>query len=262
MEEAIFISRPGGLRHFSGRHKRIYFGNEFCQRLIPSFGDIDIVADFAAENNVPLTIVTPFVTDEGLRALKYMLAYATGNDPGLEIVVNDWGVMSFVKDELGCQNLVLGRLLTKQKRGPRILNLKGRVPESMMGHFMESACDTEVFSDFLVRNNVGRVEFDNLLQGLIRPGGHIRGSLYYPYAYVSTTRYCLTASCLSAEPAMRSIASCDKECGQFSFSLSHKSMPVELIMKGNTQFFENTELPGNLEELNIDRLVYQPDIPM
>jgi hypothetical protein len=39
-------------------------------------------------------------------------------------------------------------------------------------------------------------------------------------------------------------------------------MPVKLLLKGNTQFFINEVLPDDLEALKIDRLVFQPRIPL
>ena len=39
-------------------------------------------------------------------------------------------------------------------------------------------------------------------------------------------------------------------------------MPVILIRKGNTIFFENEVLPDGLEEKGINRIVTEPEIPM
>lgn len=44
--------------------------------------------------------------------------------------------------------------------------------------------------------------------------------------------------------------------------LQHKQMPADLLLKGNTQFFKNEQLPDNLKDLSIDRIVYEPEIPI
>jgi hypothetical protein len=39
-------------------------------------------------------------------------------------------------------------------------------------------------------------------------------------------------------------------------------MPVTILLKGNSQFFRNDKLPENLEEMGIDRLIFEPEIPI
>ena len=61
---------------------------------------------------------------------------------------------------------------------------------------------------------------------------------------------------------MRAIEPCGHECQIYTFGLTHKDMPVKLMLRGNTQFFRNDTLPENLDELGIDRLVFEPDLPL
>jgi hypothetical protein len=79
---------------------------------------------------------------------------------------------------------------------------------------------------------------------------------------MTTTRYCLSAKCGHGTGLLRAIPLCDRECGKYIFTLKHKNMPAVLILKGNTQFFKNGRLPENPKEFNIDRLVYEPEIPI
>ena len=39
-------------------------------------------------------------------------------------------------------------------------------------------------------------------------------------------------------------------------------MPVPLFSKGNTKFVRNGEIPENLLSHGIDRIVFEPEIPM
>ena len=262
MEQAIFISKVENLRYVDSQYSRLYFGNEFCQRLIPSLEDIRTIADFVLKHKMDFTLVTPYVTNMGIDALRPILEYVIKNFSGAEIAINDWGILRLLRGEFNYLNLALGRLLTKQKRGPRILSLKNKVPQAVIKHFQESNIDVPVLSDFLVNNGIKRVELDNLLQGISRENPYLKASLYFPFAYVATTRFCITASCQTARKFSRSILPCDKECKKYIFSLRHKNMPVNLFLKGNTQFFENKRLPENLNDLNIDRIVYEPEIPL
>lgn len=263
MEQAIFISKLENLRYVNSKYRRLYFGNEFCQHLIPSLEDLKFVMNFVSKQQMDFTLVTPYVTNKGIEILWPILEYVIGNFSETEIVINDWGFLEIARNEFHCSNFVLGRLLSKQKRGPRILNLMGKVPDSMIQHFRESNVDNPALSNFLINKGIKRVELDNLLQGISRTAPLLKGSLYIPFAYITTTRFCLTSSCEDrVNRPLRSIIPCNKACQKYTFKLEHRNMPVEIFLKGNTQFFKNKHLPDNLEQLNVDRLVYQPEIPL
>jgi len=263
MEQAIFISKIENLKYVNSKYTRLYFGNEFCQRLIPPLEDLKVIRDFVSGHQMSFNLVTPYVTDRGIDALRPILEYVIKNFSDAEIVINDWGIFRLLRREFNHINLILGRLLTKQKRGPRILNLKDKVPQDTIQHFQESNIDVPILSEFLINNGIKRVELDNLLQGIFRKDTcFLKASLYFPFAYVTTTRFCLTASSETGRKFLRNIPSCNKECQKYIFSLRHKNMPVNLFVKGNTQFFKNERLPDNCNNLNIDRIVYEPEIPL
>ena len=262
MEQAIFISDIKKLKQADSKYSRLYFGNEFCQRLIPSLEDCKGIMDFVLGQKMNFTLVTPYVTDGGVRSLRPILEYIIGNLPGSEIVINDWGVLRLLRKEFNYPNFVLGRLLTKQKRGPRIMNLMGKVPQAMIQHFKESNIDVPIVKDFLANCGIKRIELDNLLQGITREGLALRASLYVPFAYITSTRFCLVASCETGRKYLRSMPACNKECRRYTFRLRHKTMPVDVFLRGNTQFFRNERMPEDLDRLKIDRIVYQPEIPM
>jgi hypothetical protein len=255
MEIAALISRPESLALVTPRHERLYFGPEFCQHLLPSPTDLKKVLTFTRQKRLSFTLVTPFVTEEGLENL-LPLWEVLAKTRQAEIVVNDWGVLHFLSKNYPTFSLVLGRLLSKQKRGPRLLDIKNKIPRDMWDHFQRSYLDLPWLRDFLSQKGVRRIELDNLLQGIERDPG-IPASLYYPYTYVTTTRLCLTAASGQSSRPLRSIVRCRKECKPYTFRLIHKNMPLPLFIKGNTQFFKNEEIPLNLSKLGIDRLVQE-----
>lgn len=259
MEQAIFISKTKDLEYVTNEYSRLYFGIEFCQNLIPPVEDLGHILKFVSKKGMDFTFVSPYVTNEGMKKLKLLLDYLINQQPSSEIVINDWGFLRWISQKYSNSNLALGRLLTKQKRGPRILNLMGRVPDTMIEHFRQSNVDNLMLSDFLISKGIKRIELDNLLQGVSRPTHSLKGSLYIPFAYITTTRFCLVNS---VNRPLRTVSSCNKECQNYVLKLQHKQMAVELFLKGNTQFFKNEHLPENLKQLNIDRLVYQPEIPL
>jgi hypothetical protein len=261
IEQAVMFSRLEALQAWTDTCDRIYFGHEFCQRLVPSIDHTRQAAACAAERGWTFSLVTPFVTNAGLRVVqKRIEALLTEAPKGLEIIVNDFGVLNWLHREHPSIPIALGRLLTKQKRGPRILRIVERLPKAAKAHFQRSNIDASHLTLFLKEMGVERIELDNILQGIQRDGG-MQASLYYPYAYVSTTRLCLLMNGEQPDKNLRSISTCHKECQRYDVTLSHTDMPVPLQLRGNTQFFRNDTLPKDLAALNITRLVHEPHLP-
>ncbi|MFH1775826.1 MAG: hypothetical protein ABH839_04160 [Chloroflexota bacterium] len=263
MEQALFIAKVEHLKYYEPRFSRIYFGNEFCQQLIPSVGDLERVLDFVGQNNLDFTLVSPYVTDRGLEGLEPLLAATAEGKPGSEVVFNDYGVWRVLKGRYRGLSPVMGRLLNRMKRGPRLMTVIDKLPSSTVDYFRSSNLAVPVLRWFLAESGVSRVELDNVLQGMDFNLDGLKASLYWPYAYVTTTRLCL-ANC-GEEPESREkigIFPCERECRKYTFYLENEAMPVPLIRKGNTIFFENEALPDDMSGLGIDRIVVEPELPI
>ena len=138
-----------------------------------------------------------------------------------------------------------------------------KLPQSTVEYFQGSNLTVPILGEFLSKNKVRRVELDNVLQGFDFSLNNLNASLYVPFVYVATTRLCLANSCDTPETEeMIGIFPCKQECQKYTFYLQNEIMPVMLIRKGNTIFFENEALPDDLEEKGINRIVTQPEIPM
>lgn len=265
MENALFVTTIEDLGRYAagGTYDRLYFGVEFCQRLLPSPEDLSVALSFAGGRRLPLTLVTPFVTDDGLAVvLRLLEQLAAAGQPGTEAVINDWGVLRAARHAVaGKPELVLGRLLTKQKRDPRIAALNEQLPVDAAAHLAASSVDSSLVAAFLGEQGIGRVELDNVAQG-IRRYGTMRASLYYPYCAITTTRFCPMSGSEERKRNLRAIEPCRRECRSYRMSLTTKRFPKEILLKGNTQFYINERLPENLDQLHIDRTVYQPVPPV
>ncbi|GAI02329.1 unnamed protein product, partial [marine sediment metagenome] len=66
MEKAALISNLDNLSLITPQHQRLYFGPEFCQYLLPSPSELKEALNFTRKRRLSFTLVTPFVTDEGL----------------------------------------------------------------------------------------------------------------------------------------------------------------------------------------------------
>lgn len=259
MEYAILISQADDLNLVDKNFSRLYFGNEFCQELIPSLEDLERVLNSTID--LKLTLVTPYVTNEGLTRLISLLDRLSQEKRDVEVVFNDWGVFQILKKGYPTLQPIMGRLLNKMKRGPRICNVLHSIKQEDLNYFKSSNLTLNILLNFLISNGIRRVEFDNLIQGFDLNFDGIEVSLYIPYVYVTTTRYCLVNACdIPHKKAVVGIFPCKKECQKYTFFLTHKVMPVTLIRKGNTLFFKNENVPKNINK--ISRIIIEPKVPM
>ncbi|MFA5319583.1 MAG: hypothetical protein WBE75_00595 [Candidatus Omnitrophota bacterium] len=287
MEKAVMVNTRAQLRliSFAG-YDRLYFGSEFCQKLIPEAGDLKEAFRYARGHNLSFSLLTPYVTNKGIRALRPLFEEASLTGAPCEVIVNDWGVLRLLNRRYGSLVPVLGRLLTKQKRSPELERLLSRsrkpvpfcvvnkssggkkivvfpkqLPRSLDAYYKGSnVSSVAVIQDFLTENRVARIELDNTAQGLHLELGasNIAVSLYLPYVYISTTFLCPTAGC-AAHPHSHS-RECRRECGKYFFKLRHKAMPKIIYLKGNSLFYKNSRFcleQGQRQSVN--RIVYCPD---
>jgi hypothetical protein len=238
---------------------------EFCERLLPSPAQLTKAINFILKKEKNFTLVTPFVTGSGLKKLEKLMLLLSEAFPASEIVFNDWGVFHLLREKGFPFKPVLGRLLNKMKRGPRIIPVQDMIPQTSSDYFMTPGLTIPAIQHFLLDRGIKRLEFDNLLQGLNLDGitKNLHLSLYLPFAYVTTTRFCFMASSQDTDDFTIGVLPCKKECRDFAFTLHNPVMTTPLIRKGNTLFFSNENIPEqHLHSRRIDRIVVQPEIPL
>lgn len=289
MEKAVFITKLTQLKYMGTQYTRLYYGNEFCQRLIPPVMHLERILCVIEKRKLNLSLVTPYVTNEGLEKVAALFELLKKRQVNCEVIVNDWGVLNLLNREYPGFTPVLGRMLTKQKRGPRIIKLLERKsgirliksPESPKQKFYvltkklpleldpyykgSNTSSVAIIHNFLMKQRVKRIELDNVAQGLFLelPKEEIKASVYLPYVYISTTFFCPTAGCDREEESALKIKPCRKQCQKYVFKLRHKTMPKVIFLKGNTLFYKNPQAALNeFKALGIDRIVYAPEIPV
>lgn len=265
LERALFVSKSNNLKYYLPEFTRLYFGNEFCERLLPSEKEIDTVLEFTIKKGMKFSLVTPYCTEVGLTRLNTLFEKISQETNESEVIINDWGVLRIIHNSFNNLTPVLGRLLTKIKRGPRLMNMLKVLPEEAVEYLRSSNLTVPLYLEFLRDYGIQRVELDNPLQGFDfkKADARLHLSLYIPFAYVTTSRFCLTASCdLPEEKGLIGIFPCRRECQRYTFYLENPIMQVMLIRKGNTIFFKNNNIPSGLIEKGVDRVVIEPEIPI
>lgn len=241
-------------------YQRIYFGNEFCGRKLFDEQALSGIIDFCLQNNLKLTLTLPFVTEPQLTILKPLLRRINECDCkaalDLEITVNDWGVFHYIKEHDIDVKLNMGRLLTQQKKDHNYAFIKGLDPadpffSDSIFHVQSTIVDSNPIIHSFIHDNFDAVELENTIQGIdIETSSPIH--LFYPMVAIATTRYCLYASHEIGSHNATQYIPCKKSCNK-EYMINNID-DVKLFLAGNTQFYINNELPGDLSR--IDRLIY------
>jgi hypothetical protein len=246
---------------------RLYIGNDYCEE---NFKVNNIKKIICAYKNKKITLLLPFLTDLGIKKLYDILTFLNKfNLKDFEIVFNDWGTFFFLKKYYPKTKLILGRLLTKQRKDPRIeVILKNKqdsfkilkncvnnnvvrtklTPPSLLDLFSRNVIESEEITNFLLENNILRIEIDNLAWDMFSNlSKKIKVSMYYPYVLLNVTRYCGAINGKYEKI-------CNKDCLN-----TPKYISENIFMKGNSLYYKNIIIPNKnvLKSNNIDRIIYQ-----
>lgn len=257
---------------------RIYFGNEFCQHLIPSRDSLTRIYSAAQRKGLAFTLLTPYITDEGIERLQPLFEFLAGQEERPEVVVNDWGVLRLLRREFPNLTPVLGRLMNKMLRDPlatAYYTLHALTPKPALSALRRSNLTVPVYQAFLKRSGIRMVEVDNVVQGIDMDfqGLGFAAALYVPYGFVATGRICLFASLNQPKEKKFTVSTrCSKECQRHYAECSYheapfKGNPFVLLHRGNTVFYPQGKnlLRSALlsaQAKGIRRIIYQPQIPM
>ncbi len=257
---------------------RIYFGNEFCQHLIPPPSLLARICSAAQVKGLGFTLLTPYVTDEGLERLSPLFEFLADREERSEVVINDWGVLRLLRREFPRLTPVLGRLMNKMLRDPLATAYyapHARTPKPALFALRRSNLTVPIYQAFLKRSGIRMVEVDNVVQGIdmdFKSSG-LAAALYVPYGFVATGRICLFASLNQPKEKKFTVSTiCSKECQRHYAECSYnepplKGNPFAFLHRGNTVFYPQGKsllrsALRHAEARGIERIIYQAQIPM
>jgi hypothetical protein len=261
-----------GSLHFS----RCVYGNEFCEHLIPSPERLKAVLSAAAEREMNVTLLTPYVSDAGIELLKPLFDLLSLNGAH-EVVFNDWGVLNLLRREFPLLNPVQGRLMNKSLRDPRVTGVyaASEAPAPALVSLKRSNLDCASYTGLLSELGVDSVELDNLPQGvdLSFAENGVKANAYIPFGFISTSRICMAAGIhYDKSDKFQPGAPCHHECQTHLLEYAYTNTPFsnrnqKFYLKGNSYFYVHTEamLRSLFEQSRsglIDRIVFQPRLPM
>lgn len=253
---------------------RLYFGEEFCERALSSGAALARAMGAAEERGWEFTFVTPYVTETGLDKVRHLLDILAQAKLGAEVVVNDWGVLEWVREQHPTLTPVLGRLLNKVIRDPRMPDRLRNSPDQAVIHKFQS-CNLAggEMKGLLDQYQVRRVELDYPPQGLPLdlPAWGYDVSLYIPYGVITTGRMCLMQSWgLDPGEKFKTTGPCSQRCRLGWLELSDPSGQVkkdkdwQIVQKGNTIFYRQSkgflaEILTAAEKAGVSRMIFQPE---
>jgi hypothetical protein len=263
-------------RHYgSVQFTRCAFGTEFCEHLLPSAESLAASLSAARTRGLEFTLLTPYVTDAGIRQLRGLFDAAP---EGTEVVFNDWGVLNVLRREFPGLVPVQGRLLHKSLRDPRVMGVYGETPAAgraaaaTLDALRRSNLECASYTGLLERLGVSGVEMDNLPQGAVYDS-RLPVAVYLPFGFISTSRVCMAAGLHYRKgDKFQPGAPCRHQCQTHLVEYTYTNSPFQnsnqkFHLKGNTYFYTHTEpmLESLFEQTaagRVHRLVFQPRVPM
>ncbi len=186
---------------------RIYFGDAFCQKLIPNKKVLLETYKKVINEGLSFTLNTPFLNDDNINIELKNIEYLCNYNKNFEIIVNDYGLFYEIRKNFPDIKLSLGRLLTKQKTDPNIIKNDKKITsndyikkslsnilsknKNIYKHFKASVINDKIYQEYLLKNNVNRFEIEYLVWDMdLSFNKKFKITIYYPYAHITTTRNC------------------------------------------------------------------------
>jgi len=258
---------------------RLYFGQETCDYLISSLDELRKAYHISQQLGWDFTYVTGYVTDSGLEKTRRNLQFLERKGKNIEVVVNDFGVLSVMHKEFSSLQPVLGRLLVKQKRLARFSNIAlpinmkrinvsiDEIAKNQKRILRELNFSIPSYRKELKRLGIRRVELDIVPQGVdIEPDNWgISFSCYYPWTYITSARTCATAAVNNlAQEYMVVSEPCPMICRKLNRSADLRQLPIAVLQRGNAifAFTHKYAQPYLGKDIPINRLIFEPYIPI
>jgi len=172
---------------------RLYIGNEFCERLLPSESELRAFYELANENKLKITLLSAPQTHDSIHNLRKLLKILCQLDPEPELVVNDLGTLSLIS-AFPTLKPILGRTLTTMNKIPQMAARPPRdLTKSQIFAISEISLSQEKrLAWYKSKYGIHRFECDATPQ---RPSYSPRksqtsGSLYIPWVYLAGSRCC------------------------------------------------------------------------
>jgi hypothetical protein len=264
-KDLAFKGSPRELKTFDGtksflkRASRVYFGNETCARRLPERREIIEAYSLCLSSGKKMSLVLPYAGERDMPSIISAIEAFSAVNPGGEVIVNDFGIINLIGEKNIPVKMVLGRLISRQKRDPRfaIFPHTSNIAEEELSL---SSFSVPSFSKFFLGLGVSRAGFSALPQGTdVSDVSGFEFDVYWPWVYVTSGRSCQLLGARDPKKGKYPLEGlCGKECLSFAMEPENEG-DFYAIQKGNTVWMEVLK-PGKLSG-DFTRLIYEPVAP-
>lgn len=225
MEKTISIT-PSQLTNINktvlAKYHSVYIGSEFCENKLPSIKDIEILNKTFNKENIIIT--TPILSQKKLLLLKDTLTYLYNNNLIKGVVINDWGLLEFVRNNLKNLDISIGRFITWEiyEMNEKFKNI------------------------FFKKYNIKSIEVDNNIV-LNKWTGKTKYNMHYPLRALSLTRYCSYIKDFTS-------SNCNQECEKIGYTVIKNQNNTKLILF-STSYFVLNNFSLKIQNKDVKRIV-------
>lgn len=178
----------------------VYFGEEFCEHLIPSAKEVMAVSEEVLRRGWDFYLVTGIMAPNTLRAYLKLLKHLDAMKGRIGVVFNDWGFLQVLRREYPNLDPVMGRMLFKNKRyiynsaipdGFSNRDSRDRITRNQLKAMRETNLGIPAYKEFLQTLGVRKIDIDIPPQGLVLRGcAEFNLGVYFPWGYLTSGRTC------------------------------------------------------------------------
>lgn len=174
--------------------ERLYIGNAYCRLVFPEQDVLAALLSKAQYERLAVTLVTAELRagDEGYADDLLSLAA----ERGLELEINDWGMLNRAQPFREKLTLLLGTRLNRRRKDPRMQWKAGYAGHEDL--LSRNALNDASYRDFLMELGISRFEYESCGLPTIPPDAPC--SLHLPFYQTNTSLWCpLRAVCMSSD---------------------------------------------------------------
>lgn len=246
-------------REFSSRTPdRFYIGNQFCHNLFPTEEQLFFIMDKMYSEGLEITLAFSYIREFMLPSVEKLLEkvdnWCFTHEVNVEILLNDWAMAEMLRKRTERLVPVLGTLLNKRKKDPRMQYKSGD-----LALFQSNNLNAEFYREFLAEEfNIHRYEWESCGYPQEFPPG--KNSLHLPFYQTNTSQFCpLYALCTTGDRGtQRFTEHCPKFCEKYALLYPehlHMAGRYNSLFGVDKTFLEEPEMWKKINGTKPDRIV-------
>lgn len=247
----------------------LYIGNQFCHLLFPEEIQLLSMLEKAVKEQVQPIVVFTYMQESEIasmeKLLEHLAQWCGKYQQRLELVVNDWGMLSLLREKKDsgnayeCFTLTLGVLLQKQRKDVRMPYKKGF--DKYKHLFGKASVHAPFYQEYLREHfGITRISYEACGYPVeIAPG---KASLHLPFYQMNTSQHCtLYARCHNGDRSRQTaVKNCPGYCTKQVFlypEMLHMVGRYNSLFGYDTEILRDGSILSNYLKQGVDRVVME-----